>query len=300
MDFWTTKLPTPPHYHLQRTLSLLRMGTNDPTFRLERNQATFCLTAIETEDVVVHVQHHDDELTVECHGQNSDWIEPTLEAMLGLSDRPDGFRPEGRMRELVEQRRGTHLPRRPVVFHRLVQIVLMQLVTWADAFRGWRLLVDRFGHAAPGPFAMRCPPSPRTLRELGYYDLMGCGVNPRQARLILRLAQEASRLDRLATDPSALGRYLATIPGVGDWTIQYLLGSALGESDAVLTGDYHMPHTVAWFLAGEERGNDERMVELLEPFRGHRFRVVNLLWQSGITAPRRGPRSRTNRWRFTS
>ena len=60
------------------------------------------------------------------------------------------------------------------------------------------------------------------------------------------------------------------------------------------------PHTVAWYLAGEERGSDERMVELLEPYRGHRFRVVSLLWQSGITAPRRGPRMASNRWRFSS
>ena len=52
---------------------------------------------------------------------------------------------------------------------------------------------------------------------------------------------------------------------------------ALGDSDAVATGDLHLPHMVAWALAGERRGSDERMLELLEPFRGHRARVLRLL-----------------------
>ena len=52
---------------------------------------------------------------------------------------------------------------------------------------------------------------------------------------------------------------------------------ALGDSDAVALGDLHIPHMVTWALAGERRGSDERMVELLEPYRGHRARVVRLL-----------------------
>jgi hypothetical protein len=47
---------------------------------------------------------------------------------------------------------------------------------------------------------------------------------------------------------------------------------------------------VAWALAGEPRGTDERMLELLEPYRGQRGRVVRLLEASGIRAPAYGPR----------
>ena len=47
---------------------------------------------------------------------------------------------------------------------------------------------------------------------------------------------------------------------------------------------------VAWALAGEPRGTDERMLELLEPYRGQRGRVVRLLELAGIAAPRYGPR----------
>jgi hypothetical protein len=47
---------------------------------------------------------------------------------------------------------------------------------------------------------------------------------------------------------------------------------------------------VAWALAGQPRGDDARMLELLEPFAGHRGRVCALLERAGIGAPRFGPR----------
>jgi len=63
-----------------------------------------------------------------------------------------------------------------------------------------------------------------------------------------------------------------------------------GDPDAVSVGDYHMKNIVSWALAGEPRGTDERMLELLEPFAGHRGRVCVLLEAGGIGAPRFGPR----------
>jgi 3-methyladenine DNA glycosylase/8-oxoguanine DNA glycosylase len=65
---------------------------------------------------------------------------------------------------------------------------------------------------------------------------------------------------------------------------------ALGDADAVSVGDYHLPHLTSWALAGEARGSDERMLELLEPYRGHRGRVLRLLTVSGLVVPRFGPR----------
>ena len=59
------------------------------------------------------------------------------------------------------------------------------------------------------------------------------------------------------------------------------MGFVLGDPDAVPTGDLHLPHEVAWALAGEESADDARMLELLEPFRGHRFRLLRLLLAAG-------------------
>jgi 3-methyladenine DNA glycosylase/8-oxoguanine DNA glycosylase len=77
---------------------------------------------------------------------------------------------------------------------------------------------------------------------------------------------------------------------MGPWSAAEIARVALGDADAVSIGDYHLPHQVSWALAGEPRGSDERMLELLEPYRGHRCRVLRLLFAAGIEAPRYGPR----------
>ena len=89
--------------------------------------------------------------------------------------------------------------------------------------------------------------------------------------------------------PQAYQRLMA-FPGIGIWTASAVLGEALGDPDAIPIGDYHIPNTVSWALAGEPRGSDERMIELLDPYRGHRQRVVRLLHLGHVHAPRYGPK----------
>src|SRR5207244_12440304 len=90
--------------------------------------------------------------------------------------------------------------------------------------------------------------------------------------------------------PLELQRRLQAIPGIGPWTVAEVTLRALGDADAVSLGDFHIPHLVSWALAREPRGSDERMLELLEPYRGQRGRAIRLLETSGIQAPRYGPR----------
>jgi 3-methyladenine DNA glycosylase/8-oxoguanine DNA glycosylase len=104
------------------------------------------------------------------------------------------------------------------------------------------------------------------------------GVERRRAEILRRLGIVAARLEEavgLGLD-AAYARFRA-IPGVGPWTAGYVAMLALGDCDAVFVGDLHLPHLVSSALAGERRGSDERMLELLEPYRGHRARVVRLL-----------------------
>jgi hypothetical protein len=53
-----------------------------------------------------------------------------------------------------------------------------------------------------------------------------------------------------------------------------------------------LKHWVCHTLAGEPRGTDERMLELLEPWRarGQRGRVCRLVMSAGAAPPRYGPR----------
>src|SRR2546423_1367286 len=113
----------------------------------------------------------------------------------------------------------------------------------------------------------------------------------RRAGPVRPVARHARRLEESAG--MTLGdarRRLCALPGVGPWTAAEVALSALGDADAVSVGDYHLPHHVAWALAGEARGDDERMLELLEPYRGHRGRVLRLVVAGAPGPPRFGPR----------
>ncbi|MGK2949775.1 MAG: DNA-3-methyladenine glycosylase family protein, partial [Acidimicrobiales bacterium] len=164
-------------------------------------------------------------------------------------------------------------------------------VTSFEAQRSFRLLVERWGEPAPGPGGLTLLPSADQLAELGYYDLHVIGVEKRRADSLKRVSAHASRLDRDLRSGDLRAR-LEALPGVGRWTSAEAARVAAGDADAVSVGDFHLKHTVTFALAGRERGTDDEMLELLEPFSGHRGRVCLLLELAGIHAPRRGPRRR--------
>jgi 3-methyladenine DNA glycosylase/8-oxoguanine DNA glycosylase len=108
--------------------------------------------------------------------------------------------------------------------------------------------------------------------------------------VIIEAARSAKRLEETTTmDLAAAHRRLEAFAGVGPWTAAKVALVALGDPDAVEVGDYHLPHAVGYALEGTPRSTDERMLELLNPYRGHRARVIRLLHVAGISAPRFGP-----------
>jgi 3-methyladenine DNA glycosylase/8-oxoguanine DNA glycosylase len=134
-----------------------------------------------------------------------------------------------------------------------------------------------------------------------YWVFHPFGVEQKRADTLRRAAAEAARLE-LCADAAEATRRLTAIAGIGAWTAAEVVREVYGDPDAVSVGDWHIPHMVSWALAGEARAGaregvpgslapaDVRMLELLEPFRGHRGRVCVLLAHGGLGAPRFGPR----------
>ena len=109
------------------------------------------------------------------------------------------------------------------------------------------------------------------------------------------MSRRAHRLESLASGESEpLRKALRAIEGIGPWTSEVVVSAALGDPDAVPIGDYNLPSLVAFNLAGEPRADDARMLELLEPYRGHRGRALSLLLLGGKSPPRWGPRLKVN------
>ena len=198
-----------------------------------------------------------------------------------------------RIAELARRHPGVTIPRTAAVFEALVAAILEQKVTGTEARRVWHGLVRTYGEPAPGPpeVGLRLLPPPALLAALPYYRYHALGLERRRADLIRAVASRAPWFDAAVELPlpEAYAR-LQAVPGIGPWSAAEVGVRALGDVDAVSVGDYHVPSIVTWVLAGEPRGTDARMLELLEPYRGRRALVVRLLELSGARVPRRGPR----------
>ena len=183
---------------------------------------------------------------------------------------------------------GLRLLRFPWLYEMTCSAILQQRVRTVDAMRDWRHITQRWGVAAPlGLWAF---PSVEILARVAQFELQALDIDAQRARTLLRFAQE-SRFVPLRTTLSfaELRDRLIRIPGIGPWTTESVLGYGAGDVDAAIPGDLHLPHVVCYALAGEIPGSDERMMELLEPFRGHRFRIIRLIYASGLAVPRTTP-----------
>jgi 3-methyladenine DNA glycosylase/8-oxoguanine DNA glycosylase len=232
-------------------------------------------------------------LSATAHGPGADWLAERADAIAGLRDDPGEFTALAAGNPLVARLArtfaGLRFPATGLLFHRLIRAVLEQKVTGIEAHRAYRAMVKHFGEPAPGHDDLLLPPDPERVAATPYWTFHPFGVEQRRTQALLRCAAVAARLEG-CVDSAEATRRLTAIPGIGPWTAAEVVRTVHGDADAVSVGDYHIPNTVAWALAGEARGTDERMLELLEPFAGHRARVCELLAAGGIQAPRFGPR----------
>jgi len=199
------------------------------------------------------------------------------------------------MRDILARARGLRLGSTGDVHEAIVTAVLGQVVTKTEGKRSLRSITKVFGIDAPGPNAMtRVFPSPDALAGLSYDDLHSHGVERKRAATIIEVSRRSKRLEEILTmnTDDARSRLLA-VRGIGEWTAGIVMGQAYGDRDALPIGDYHLPNMVSWALAGEPRGDDDRMVELLEPYRPYRRHALIAIKQAGISAPKYGPRTAT-------
>jgi 3-methyladenine DNA glycosylase/8-oxoguanine DNA glycosylase len=231
-------------------------------------------------------------IEVEAWGPGARWLLERAAAWCGAEDDDAGFDPErGLVRDLRRRHAGLRIPRTGLTTERMIPVILEQKVTGNEARRAYRRLVTALAEPAPGPLGLVLPPDPERVATLPYYAFHPFGVERRRAEVLRHVGARAAWVDDAATLPiDAAEDRLATVQGIGPWTVAEVARLAFGDADAVSVGDYHVPNIVAWALAREPRGSDKRMLELLEPYRPHRGRVQRLLEMSGIRAPAFGPR----------
>ena len=277
------------------TLAPLRRGPRDPCFQLPGDGTIWRTSLLATGPVAARISRAAPNAAhcVAWGAGAAEFVE-TLPAMLGVEDDASDFVPRDTT-VAAALRRVPHLRlgRTGQVLEALIPAIIEQRVPGADAFRSWRVLVSKFGTPAPGPAppGMRVPPSAQVWRNIPSWEFHLANVDPRRAQAVVSCARRAASLERLASRPAAQAREaLTSLPGVGEWTAAETAQRAFGDADAVSVGDYHIPKMIGWTLLGRPV-DDAVMLELLEPMRPHRHRVVRLLEASGLAyEPRRGAR----------
>lgn len=279
---------------LYYTLNAYRLSGLDPTARMERGRALLATrTPQGPATLLVARRAGARALAIRAWGEGAAWAVERAPVLLGADDDPAGFpRPRPAVAELHRRFWGMRIGAALSPFEAIVRILLRQRVTYDAAARSWARLVRLSAEPAPGPGGLLLPPARAFLAELPGYRFHQAGVDTQRARVIRRLceydaARPGQRLRALAgSSQEDLAGALCAVPGIGPWTAGMASGLAFGNRDAVVLGDLHLPRVIAWLLARETRADDERMLALLEPFRGHRFRLFRLIWAGNQRAPR--------------
>ena len=279
--------PRPP-FDLDLTLAPLSSG---PSLR-HHDGATWRASRTPDGPATVQLKQRGGSVEVSGWGPGADWAVSHAPELCGQADDDTGFAPAHPLiKRLHHEIRGIRLPRTLSVFEAVVPAVILQQVTTEEAVDSYRHLVNALGEPAPGPAPLTLPPSPQVLLRTPYWSFHRFGIERRRAEIIIRAARSANRLEEIvAMDIAGAYQRMRAFPGIGPWTAAKVATVALGDPDAVPVGDYHLPHSIGYAFEGTPRSTDERMLELLEPYRGHRARVIRLITVAGIAAPRFGPR----------
>jgi 3-methyladenine DNA glycosylase/8-oxoguanine DNA glycosylase len=288
----TRRLQLDHQVDLRRTLFPLIRGAGDPTtsvegrtvwraVRTDDGPATLGLTQIDRRTIEVGASGPGADRAAEL-------VAPRL---VGAFDDPDAFVPRDDLMRAIWRDHRSVLLTRTDPFPVLIAAILEQKVQGPEARRAWREVVMATADPAPGDVGLHLPPDPERLATIPSWVLSKNGVVHRRAAALREAARHPKKIARLVNaTPEEARAFLEKLPGVGPWTTGEVCRIALGDPDAISVGDYHLPNIVAWAFAGEPRGTDERMLELLEPYRGQRGRVEILLEASGIGAPAFGPK----------
>ncbi|MGY4645819.1 DNA-3-methyladenine glycosylase family protein [Cellulomonas sp. URHB0016] len=278
------------------TLAPLRRGAGDPTWATTPDGTLWRATTTPAGPTTMCLHVRRDGVHVTAWGPGAERALASVPDLLGAADDDTGFRADLHpvVREAHHRLPGLRVPRSGNVMEALVPAILEQRVVGLDARASWRWLVERHGTPAPGPApsGLRVAPSAHTWRDLPVWEWRRAGVDEARSGTVRRAAAVARGLQAGADLPlDEARRRMLTVRGVGPWTVAEVASRALGDADAVSVGDFHLAHLVGWALTGR-RTDDAGMLELLEPWHGHRQRVVRLLEITQASrAPRFGPRA---------
>lgn len=280
----------PAELRLKSVFHHFGMGGVDGAFRLTSTEVVRAARTPEGPGTL-HLRLADGLAATSAWGPGANWLLDRAPDFIGSTDAGQLDPAHPALRRLAREHRGLKLIKTHQLLEPLIHAVVRQLITAREVRGIWRGIQRLTSEQAPGPFDLILPPEPRAVRDVPAFKFEALGLSKKVTRTLRMVCDRSEAIERLLRlEPEQAVAKLMTLPGIGPWTSNTAVAWATGWADAVPVGDYHLPNLVAWVLAREPRADDARMLELLEPYVGDRWRVFRLLMASGLHAPRYGPR----------
>lgn len=204
-----------------------------------------------------------------------------LKAMLDVRADPIGvmerLKDDPLLAPLLEQWPGVRVPGAFDGFECGIRAILGQQISVRAATTMAGRLAHRFGRVIEAPYGSLTIafPSPESLAVSSIADIQALGLTTKRAETIkafaIAVAEGTVRLEPGA-DPDRVRAGLLALPGIGDWTAEYLLLRAVGWPDAFPASDLGLVKA-SGLSPAELRVRADRW----RPWRGY---AAILLWQS--------------------
>ena len=195
---------------------------------------------------------------------------------------------------LVAARPGLRAPGAWDGFELAVRAVLGQQITVAGATALAGRLVDAYGDplpphlAAPGLSHSFPPP-----QRLAGADIAGLGMPRARAAALSGLAAAAAADPRLFSPLGSLDQAVArlrALPGIGEWTAQYIALRQLREPDAFPAADIGLMRAVQHLTGEDRRPTPAALLARAEAWRPWRAYAALHLWSADLPAAGEGER----------
>jgi len=192
-----------------------------------------------------------------------------IEARLGEDER---------LRETAPWRSGLRLPGAFDGFEMAMRAVLGQQISVAAARTIAGRITEAFGEPVetPNPRLNRASVSAASLSMAGVADLTRLGLTGKRAECLIGLARAVAEGDVIlepGVDAEATIERLKRLPGIGDWTAQYIAMRALRWPDA-------FPHSDLGLRKALGETSSKRILEIAESWRPWRAYALMHLWNS--------------------
>lgn len=211
-------------------------------------------------------------------------IERRLRAMFDLDAQPQLINPQlatdPLMAQLVAARPGLRVPGTWDGLELAIRAVLGQQITVVAAIRLAGKLVTQYGQPLETPHAGITHVFP-TAEVLAAADLATLGMPKARGRTLTGVAQALLDDPRLFEPQASLKAGVArlvALPGIGDWTAQYIAMRQMREADAFASGDIGLINALVALEGGPV--SPRQLLARAEAWRPLRAYAAQHLWTS--------------------